>query len=107
MIGFQDLIMTNQAAQKWAASAKDAKIVLRIAFVQAMLRPEITADYAEYTLKTKELTVEFFSFRIGYATFLLMIMDDMDDFVVLDFDLQDGEATYAAERPVAGPPSPP
>jgi hypothetical protein len=106
MVGFHELTMTNQASQKWAVSAKDAKIVLRIAFAQAMLRPELTTDYAEYTLKTKGFTVEFFSFRIGYATFLLMIMDNMDDFVVLDFDLQDKEATYAAERPAASPPPP-
>ena len=79
MVGFHELMMTNQAAQKWAASAKDAKIVLRIAFVQAILRPELTTDYAEYKLKTKEFTVEFFSFRIGYATFLLMIMDSVNE----------------------------
>jgi hypothetical protein len=33
-------------------------------------------------------------------------MDNMDDLVVLDFDLQDKEATYAAERPAASPPPP-
>jgi hypothetical protein len=104
MVGFHELMMTNQAAQKWAASAKDAKIVLRIAFVQAMLRPELTTDYADYTLKTKDLMVKFFRFRIGYATFMLMIMDDLDEFIVLDFDLQDEEITFADERPAAPPP---
>ena len=104
MFRFHELMMTTRAAQKWATSAKDAKVVLRIAFVQAILRPELTADYAEYTLKAKDFTVQFFKFRIGYATFLLMLMDDLDEYIVLDFDLQDEDRTYAEERHAAPPP---
>ena len=61
MIGFQDLMMTNEAAQKWGASTKDTKIVLRIAFVQALLRPELTTDYAEWTIKLTDFTVNSFN----------------------------------------------
>jgi hypothetical protein len=88
---------------KWGASTKDAKVVLRIAFAQALLWPELTAHYAHYTIKLPEFTVTFFSFRIGYASFLLMITSDTDEFVVLDFDLADDESAYADQRPDALP----
>jgi hypothetical protein len=47
VIRFQDLVMTNIAAEKWAASAIDIRIVLNLAFAQAMLRLELATEYAE------------------------------------------------------------
>jgi hypothetical protein len=101
MIPFQELMMTNEASQKWAASSREAKAVLRIAFFQALARPELTADYAEWKIEIPKTTVTFFKFRIGYATFMLMIMDKLDEYIVIDFDLQDEDTAYVDQHVAA------
>ena len=52
------------------------------------------------------LFLEFFTFRIGYAIFFLMKMEGLDEFIVLDFDLQDGESAHLDRDPVVALPAP-
>ena len=41
MLRFQDLVMTNDAAEKWAACSVDVRIVLNIAFSDALRNPNL------------------------------------------------------------------
>jgi hypothetical protein len=107
MIRFQDLKMSNEAQNKWAGSSIDTQIVTRMAFADIIKRPELVADYEDFSVNIGGLLLEFFRFRIGYAIFFLMMMDGSDEFIVLDFDFQDGDSAHVAHNPVAALPPPP
>jgi hypothetical protein len=91
VIRFQDLVMTNMAAEKWAACAIDIRVVLNISFADAMLRPELTTEYAERYVKLPDIIIKLTGFRIGYATFILMFIDGTDEYIAIDFDYNDGD----------------
>jgi hypothetical protein len=95
MIRFQDLVMANNAARKWAEFSIDIQIVLNIAFSHALSRPELTSDYAERYVRLPNITIKLFGFRIGYATFILMMIDGDDEYIAIDFDFRDGDAGRA------------
>lgn len=67
----------------------------------------LVAYYEDFSVTAGELFLEFFIFRIGYAVFFLMMMEGLDEYIVLDFDLQDGDSTHHDRSPVAAlPPLP-
>lgn len=105
MVRFQDLIMSNEAANKWANSAIDTQIVIKIAFYDILKRPELVADYADLNITTGDISIELFRFKIGYVIFVLMMMQGFDEFIVLDFDVQDGDSAHV-EHSVAALPLP-
>jgi hypothetical protein len=80
-----------------------------MAFSDIIKRPELVADYKDLSVNIGGLLLEFFRFRIGYAIFFIMKMDGFGEFIVLDFDFQDGDSAYVAHNPVAAlpPPVPP
>jgi hypothetical protein len=107
MIQFQDLKMSNEAAAKWANATIDAKIVIRLAFSNLLNKAELIADYENLSITGGVLNVELFRLRVRYANFLLMFLELMNEFIVLDFDLQDGESEHLDLSPIdALPPTP-
>ena len=104
--------MSNEAANKLATSTIDTRIVLNLAFSNLLSRPELVADYEDLSITAGGLNLQLFNFRIGYASFLLMIIDSIDDFIVLDFDVQDGDSVHldrslAVALPPPATPAPP
>ena len=107
MIRFQDLRMSNEAKNKWVKSSIDTRIVLNIAFSDILEKPELVAYYEDFSVKAGGVFLEFFIFRVGYAIFFLMIMEGLDEFIVLDFDLQDDDNAHLGLSSVAALPPPP
>lgn len=107
MIRFQDLRMSNEAKNKWANAPIDTQIVIRMAFSDILRRPELVAYYDDFSVNAGGLFLEFFVFRVGYAIFFMMMMDGLNEFIVLDFDLQDGDSAHLGRSPVAALPPPP
>jgi hypothetical protein len=87
--------MTNDAAEKWAACSIDIRVVLNMAFTDALMRPKLTTYYVEKYVKLPDTTARLFGFRIGYVSFILMLMDGMDEFIVADFAYNDGDEARA------------
>jgi hypothetical protein len=83
--------MTNIVAEKWAASAIDIRIVLNLAFAQAMLRLELATEYAERYVRFSDTDIKLIGSKIGYATFILMFIDGSDEFIAVDFGYDDGD----------------
>jgi hypothetical protein len=106
MIRFQDLRMSYEAKNKWAKASIDTQIVIRLAFADIIRRPELAAYYEDFSVTAGGLFLEIFIFRIGYAIFLLMMMEGLNEFIVLDFDLQDGDSAHLGPSPVAALPPP-
>ncbi len=107
MIQFQDLKMSNEAATKWANSSIDTKIVIRLAFSNFLGTPALIADYEDLSVTGGGINAKLFRLRIGYARFLLMFLELINEFIVLDFDLQDGDNEHLDRSPVAAlPPTP-
>jgi hypothetical protein len=95
MVCFQDLVMNNNAAEKWASSSIDIRVVLNMAFSDALMRPKLTTYYAERYVRLPDMTICLFGFRIGYASFILMLVDGTDEFIVVDFAYNDGDEARA------------
>jgi hypothetical protein len=107
MIRFQDLRMSNEAKNKWAKASIDTQIVIRMAFADIIRSPQLVAYYEDFSVTAGGLFLEFFIFRIGYAIFFLMMMEGLNEFIVLDFDLRDGDSADLGPSPVAALPPPP
>jgi hypothetical protein len=70
-------------------------------------KPELVANYEDLSITGAGLNVELFRLRVGYANVLLMFLELMNEFIVLDFDLQDGESEHLDLGPIdALPPTP-
>lgn len=110
MIRFQDLRMSHEAKNKWKKSTIDDKMILEMAFSDVIKRPELVGYYDEFSATLSGLSFEFFIFRIGYAAFFLMMIAGFDEFIVLDFGLQDGESARIdvpfVPLPLPAPPPP-
>ena len=65
------------------------------------------AYYEDFNVTVGGLFLEFFIFRIGYAIFFLMMMEGLDEYIVLDFDLQDGGSAHLGQGPIVALPPPP
>jgi hypothetical protein len=99
--------MSNEAANKWANSSIDAQIVIRISFSYLLSNPALIADYEDLSITGGGINAQLFRLRVGYVTFLLMFLEMIDDFVVLDFDLQDDESERLDRSSVSAlPPTP-
>jgi hypothetical protein len=94
--------MTDYASSKWNTCATDVQIVLRIAFLQALTKPQLAAEYTEWAVWHRRFFLQFYRFRIGYATFVLMYLDIIDEYIIVDFDFDDGDGLLPEpHRPAA------
>ncbi len=100
MIRFQDLRIRDENFQ----------IVIRMAFYDILRRPQFIAYYEDFNVTVGGSFLGLFIFRIGYAIFFLMMMEGLDEYIVIDFDLQDGgsahlgQGPFVALRPLLAPP---
>ena len=91
MVRFQDLQMSNEAAIKWASSSIDTQIVIRLSFSNLFSKPELIADYEDLSITGSGINAQLFRLRVGYVSFLLMFLEFINEFIILDFDLRDDE----------------
>jgi hypothetical protein len=90
---------THKADRKWQVLSGDIKMVLNIAFRDALHRPHFVAEYTETTFKLSETILTFYYFRIGFAKFKLALVQGFPEYILADLDFQDGDEAFEVLRP--------
>jgi len=81
---------------KWRAFAPSARATLEAAFKNSMDNPYLISRYDCYIRKLKKGgEIEFHHFNIGYATFVVAIIDNQPA-IIWDAYLNDGLPLYRA-----------
>ena len=101
MLDIHYMFKTYKAEQKWAIFSEDTKVVLNVAFGDALRRPEYVAEYAESTYKSSHTIMTLYYFRIGYAAFKLVLVEGFPEYILADLDFRDGDEAFEALRPAA------
>jgi hypothetical protein len=113
MLGFEELVLTDIVKNKLEKWPIDIRVALRFAFTNATSKPEMVGDYADRRFETPPTTLrkgnktftlpktvmEIYTFRIGYASFILLYIDWLPKFILLDLNFDDQEE--ATEHSVA------
>lgn len=88
-----DQIMTPSLRRKWSSLRDDAKAALETAFRDGIRNPVIVPNHYCYLRRCRALTIEFHHFRIGYAHFVIALIENFPP-ILWDADLADGLPLY-------------
>jgi len=89
----EQVIMIPSIKNRWRAMREDARETLESAFISAITNPRLVSRYFCHTKHISGYIVEFHYFRVGYAGFIIAIVDDFPA-ILLDVELEDGLPLY-------------
>ena len=87
--------MMPSLKKKWLAMSEDTRMTLEFAFRDGIEYPKTVPFHFCYKKFVLEHTVEFHHFRIGYATFIVAVTDNVPP-VIWDVELDDGLPIHPA-----------
>jgi hypothetical protein len=88
-----DQIMMPSLKKRWQVMRDDAKATLETAFRDGITFPCIVPVHFCYTRVFLNLVIEFHHFRVGYATFMIALIDGYSA-ILYDLWLDDGLPLY-------------
>jgi hypothetical protein len=88
-----DQVMMPSLKKKWGSLSEDARVTLEVSFINGILRPVMVPEHFCYTKILRDIIVEFHHFRIGYATFIIALIDGFPP-ILYDMVLEDGLPLY-------------
>jgi len=85
--------MVPSLKKKWHSMCEDARVTLEVAFRDGITRPIIVPMHFSYTRNVLGYDVEFHHFRVGYAVFVVALIENFPP-ILWDVDLVDGFPIY-------------